>query len=1758
MADQEPGGVNPFIALQNEVDPVLVGTDPGLLDRFWTNFQAGQSYNTVLGAGRDASTPERQGERRAFDRTYETYPEWDGMTEGAAALGGQIAGTAMSPENFIPIGLGEKILVAGKAGLTGLWARVFSGAVDAAAANAVTDAAIQGVEIQSDFSEQFDPLRYGASVLLGAGIGGLGGAAGKFIGDRSGKAAPGEKTEIEPPQADNPFVALQDPAPLAEIAPVTSASKTVPTEAAPIAPERVAGETIGEQLSEQGVRSRGLWVDPDQVDRVANASAAVGKAPRKPQSLLDFLAAEGGLADSAGDLAAIGVTKKFIPGRGALIRAGGQDLDKAREAAAQAGYFNHLYGSADEATAKSTVKDLLDLVDQESRGKPAYSMTDADRVTALQEYENTLSSRHDYRQFVDEIASTLNDLDIGMKVDDAVLARATDIMISEKLEPLDAFDRAILEEETRFDAGLSERGSTGNVSDRPAEIPFLDDAPAGRSPDAGGKLGDPQQGGRSGGRTAHDADSGKSAAPGGNAGQADEVAPGERSLIEGAQAQKKAEDFLMAQPSGGLMAQRTRTAAGAPAKAVERIGRVRETAETLAKALDVTATRQGRISGGKKVLGTYDTGDGVVRVRSLDDFDVLSHEYGHHLDAKVPAVKGFIKKFSKDLAKLDYDPLAGRDFEGFAEFFRLYLTNRPYVEKNMAQLSAEFRQVLDQAPAMRDAIDAATSAWDDFLSAPSTVAVRSTIVSGKKDGWIGTTSAELKKSGLGGTIADVLQRIYAFGFDDLHPINRTVSYLQDLHLTNKGRPLDLKVSENPYKLARMSRGSYSAGHMDIMYGVAPYRSTNPASPSLRDAIIEATAKPNGMSKWDEEKVSEFGSYLWSRRAIGEWERYRKGDIPNPPDKLTEADHHQNVADLEAANPAYGSAAAKVHEFGRALWKKKLDAGLIDQVTHDEGLMIKDYVPGLRDFSSDTDMKVPPGQSKGKTATGGFAKRFRGSKRDVITPLESMAADAYETSMAIARNDVVKALHRLSLNAGPGAGAIAEVIPAKEMRGLMIDPLEAVENAAKAAGLSKPDIVLLRDAVESAVGAEKAAVFRPAIINDKGEPIVFFRDGGKLTALRLADGKFGLDMYRAITAMSPGEKNFWLELVAIPARVMRAGITTSFEFIGANFVRDQVMASVMYGKPLRRIGNSLKSGLDEVRGKDITRAYSRTYGISGGQETASLSKAMAERDLSALKRKGYLAQRLTSFKGVLELAEIAETSTRIGLFKTFRDEAMKRGLDENEALFEASWRARDYLDFDRRGFGMTALARVIPFLNVALQGLDKSARHMIAPVARKVLGQADTIEDKAAAALATKTWARLAALVTGSVSLYALQSKNEGHDEISETTRATHWMVKTGEKWTAIPKPYEFAIAINLGEAMFDTMVEKDPAAAGRWLDSVSTTVTPPSLLEGNPAIKSYFEIKSNTNFFTDAPIVPDALLGMEPYLQYTERTSAFSKQLGQVFGSSPAITDHLITSFGGGWGRNLLSAYDLAQPDAPAAGWDDVPIARRFIKDAAKGSQSTTMFWEMAGTQEGKLEGKLKSWEALAEGGDAAGAADLYASLDQVEKAYVGVSTLDAKTKRLHPIIRARGAIQAIGTMRRELAGSRLVDAAGEPVPITPAERTSADDILSTLAMAVARNGLKEAGVIGWAQRDEMDETGFYRELEAVNPALLERLGNGYVTKKVWRWDAIKSAWPSLRDRVLEDGSNADVFDLVADVQSQGFALEGEKIKRPEKQTLTP
>src|SRR3990167_11168980 len=98
---------------------------------------------------------------------------------------------------------------------------------------------------------------------------------------------------------------------------------------------------------------------------------------------------------------------------------------------------------------------------------------------------------------------------------------------------------------------------------------------------------------------------------------------------------------------------------------------------------------------------------------------------------------------------------------------------------------------------------------------------------------------------------------------------------------------------------------------------------------------------------------------------------------------------------------------------------------------------------------------------------------------------------------MAGNDAMAALADLAVKAGPGGGAIAEHIPAKQLKPFSVDIMDALRKAGKDAGLDKAEIDDLILAASERLDGEDiiTTLFRATDVDEKGEPIVYYWRGG---------------------------------------------------------------------------------------------------------------------------------------------------------------------------------------------------------------------------------------------------------------------------------------------------------------------------------------------------------------------------------------------------------------------------------------------------------------------------------------------------------------------------------------------------------------------------------------------------------------------------------------------------------------------------------------
>ncbi|MBS9720035.1 hypothetical protein JYU29_04950 [Tianweitania sp. BSSL-BM11] len=405
----------------------------------------------------------------------------------ATSLGGGVTGMVRDP-------LQVATLIAGggwNAGRT-VAARVFGTMLTEAAINAGVEGAVQAASQswrkEAGVEHGLTPAlkQVGIAGLFGAGFGGLmqGGAE---VFRALGKAAPEEALQrfasgqAQPSDLDTIAAALGRP-----LDPETSrvaqlaieqdeldrvAFGPAPDDIEPARAERLAADALRDaENPREAPMSAEMQERFEQIDRILRNEAPLGKRPRQPESLIRFLARDG-IKDEAGAMSAMGLRKRFIPGRGRLVRESGLSLDYARERAAEAGYFNDLYGSAEEAVARSTPDDLLRAIDEEVAGTPRYSIQeDGERMAEVEAFQSREENQLRYRRVLEDIDAARVEMELGA-VHDRIMSRAARL-VDDEVDAYDALERAFEEDYRAFiDApDLAERAP---ADDPDFEIPFF-------------------------------------------------------------------------------------------------------------------------------------------------------------------------------------------------------------------------------------------------------------------------------------------------------------------------------------------------------------------------------------------------------------------------------------------------------------------------------------------------------------------------------------------------------------------------------------------------------------------------------------------------------------------------------------------------------------------------------------------------------------------------------------------------------------------------------------------------------------------------------------------------------------------------------------------------------------------------------------------------------------------------------------------------------------------------------------------------------------------------------------------------------------------------------------------------------------------------------------------------------------------------------------------------------------------------------------
>jgi hypothetical protein len=341
---------------------------------------------------------------RASDaRLAQVMESRSGIGKWGAALAGGFRGSLSDPIQVLMLGLGGELSAAktvfGAIGKTALKEALINGASEAAL-QPMVQAWRETAGLDHGFDVAFN------NVLFAAGIGGAfgavaGGAQAVLRPRVSGAALDGAMQAATPRLTPEVQTALNgadtqalrqtlDPIRDALPAEARGALDAADIDAHALASKPAKSHAIDHAnavaLADRQVLSGepvDIPVDMDRVNRLAaleytvraKGTAAPKQTGARAQTISEFVMNNGGFSDAAGDAASRDLNVISRPGMGKLMTADGKALDDMREMAAEAGYFTG-YGTPQEAIARSTPDELIDLIERDLQGTPQYSVFD--------------------------------------------------------------------------------------------------------------------------------------------------------------------------------------------------------------------------------------------------------------------------------------------------------------------------------------------------------------------------------------------------------------------------------------------------------------------------------------------------------------------------------------------------------------------------------------------------------------------------------------------------------------------------------------------------------------------------------------------------------------------------------------------------------------------------------------------------------------------------------------------------------------------------------------------------------------------------------------------------------------------------------------------------------------------------------------------------------------------------------------------------------------------------------------------------------------------------------------------------------------------------------------------------------------------------------------------------------------------------------------------------------------------------------------
>lgn len=644
--------------------------------------------------------------------------------------------------------------------------------------------------------------------------------------------------------------------------------------------------------------------------------------------------------------------------------------------------------------------------------------------------------------------------------------------------------------------------------------------------------------------------------------------------------------------------------------------------------------KSGRL-GRPNVRGWYNTKTDVIRSGNYGEIPVIMHELGHYVDNYFGFSKderfnnefnGVIQdRFGKAYNKLGMDGIRG---EGYAEFFKDYVSDRAKAKREFPEFYNHFTEAIKNEPELNGITNKLSQLVHEWHRQGGAERIKGSI-SFESKGKVSQAIDAVKRGETKDVIKKALNDVYTKVVDELNPLKDLVEEVE--------RQTGEKIAfdDNPYMQAWLARGWVGKAETLIEHG-APEHGIK----SLKDIL-------KGIG---EKEHKEFSAYLVALHDL---------DLHKNKQKAT-FDYTEDAAVLgkHAGNERFQKAAVAIYKYQDYMLQMLVKEGMLTaKAYHAMRKMYPHYIPFFRDMS-DAGMQSFLSGGKGFIDVSSPVKRFKGSTRDIIDPLESIVKNTFQFYNAVERNHVGRTFAKLSDKNGVG---------------------QIVER----------------------VNGNKAATDNTFNVWENGEKVTYETTPELIQTMRMLD---------------KDQSNMVAKILSYPANWLRAGATLSPEFILRNPVRDMIGASIYSKHGFIPVVDTFKGLSLFLKKGELYWDYMK----SGAAHAAMVSldrDYLGGQLRDIMSRESKVTKLIKNPIEVLRaMSEATEMATRLAEF----DNARKGYTGVGNRLFgkdrkpltarEAALESRDItLDFSRRGSHTKKANQVIAFFNATIQGADKMAR-----------------------------------------------------------------------------------------------------------------------------------------------------------------------------------------------------------------------------------------------------------------------------------------------------------------------------------------------------------------------------------------------------------------------------------------------------------------